>query len=111
MRNSDPLDVLEEGSNLGDVAFSLLGSMLLMHSYMIVSNDSHNCIDDGESLAITMAHLGLLFHLFGVYYNLLYNFMLQEPYDSLGVTYSQSLQVSFGHGTLVGSKFNFEEKS
>ena len=37
--NSDPLNVLEEGSMLGDVAFSLLGSMLLMYSYMIASTN------------------------------------------------------------------------
>ena len=57
-----------------------------------------------------MAHLGLLFHLIGDYYNLLSKLMLQEPYDQIGVTYSQALQVSFVHGTLVGSKFKSEEK-
>ena len=56
-----------------------------------------------------MTDLGLLFHLLGVDYNLLSKLMLQYPYDSLGVTYSQSLQVSFGHGTLVGLKFKSEE--
>ena len=57
-----------------------------------------------------MAHLELLFHLLGDDYNLLSNLMLQEPYDYLGVTYSQALRVFFGHGTLVGSKFNSEEQ-
>ena len=35
--------------------------------------------------------------------------MLQEPYDSLGVTYYQASQVSSGPGTLVGSKFKYGE--
>ena len=99
---NDPLDFLQEGSKLGDVPFPLLGSMLLMYSYMISSTDVQSCKEDGESLAISMTHLGLLFHLLRVDYTHISKLMLQEPYDSLGVTYSQSLQVYFGHGTLVG---------
>ena len=41
---------MEEGSNLGDVAFSLLGSMLLMYSYMIASTDFQSCTEDGGHL-------------------------------------------------------------
>ena len=110
VRKSDPLDVLEEGSKIGDVAFALLGSMLLIYSYMIPSTNFQSCTKDGEALAITMAHLGLLFHLLGDDYNLFSKLMLQERYDSLGVTYSQALLVAFGHGTLVGSKFKSEEQ-
>ena len=84
--------------------------MLLIYSYMIPSTNFQSCTKDGEALAITMAHLGLLFHLLGFDYNLLLNLMLQEPYDLLGVTYSQALQVSFGHGTLVGSKFKSKDQ-
>ena len=36
--------------------------------------------------------------------------MFQYPYDFLGVTYAQALQVSFGHGTLFGSKFKSKEQ-
>ena len=39
VQDIDPLDVLEEGSKLGDVSFTLIGSMLLMYSYMIASTD------------------------------------------------------------------------
>ena len=76
----------------------------------MTSRIASSSFEDVESLAITMVHLGLLFHLLGVDYNLFSKLMLQEPYDSLGVTYSQALQVSFGHGTLVGLNFNSEEK-
>ena len=43
VRKSDPLDVLEEGSKLGYVAFTFLGSMLLMYSYMIESTNFQSC--------------------------------------------------------------------
>ena len=56
-----------------------------------------------------MEHLGILFHLLGDDYNLLSNLMLQDHYDSLGVTNSQELQVSFGHVILFGLRFNYEE--
>ena len=39
VRKSDLLGVLEEGSNIGDVVVTLLGSMPLMYSYMIDSTD------------------------------------------------------------------------
>ena len=39
VKKSDPLDVLEEGSKLGVVAFTLLGSMLLIYSNMISSTN------------------------------------------------------------------------
>ena len=68
VRKSDPLDVLEEGSKIVVVALSLLGSMLLMYSYMIASTDFQSCTKDGESLAITLAHMGLVFIFIGVYY-------------------------------------------
>ena len=103
------MDVLEEGSKLGVVAFALFGSMLLMYSYMIASTTFQSFTEDGEALAITIAHLGLLFYLLGADYNLILKLMLQKPYDSLGVTYSQANQVSFGHGTLFGLKFKFEK--
>ena len=35
--------------------------------------------------------------------------MLQDPYESLGVTNSQSPSVSFRHGILFGSRFKYEE--
>ena len=75
----------------------------------MTSRIASSSFEDGEALSITMAHLGLLFHLLGADYNLLLKLMLQEPYDFLGVTYSQSLQVSFLHGTLVGSKLKLQE--
>ena len=81
-----------------------------MYSSTMTSRIASSSFEDGEALAITMAHLGLLFHLLGVDYNLISKLMLQEPYDSLGVTYYQALQVSFGNGTLVSSKFKSEEK-
>ena len=81
-----------------------------MYSSTMTSRIASSSSEDGEALAVTMAHLVLLFHLLGDDYNLLSNLMLQEPYDSLGVTYSQPLQVSFGHGTLVGSNFKYEEQ-
>ena len=50
-----------------------------------------------------------MMHLLGDYYNLLSNLILRYPYESLGVTYSQALQVSFGHGILFGLRFKYEE--
>ena len=82
-----------------------------MYSYTMTSRIASNSFEYGETLAITMAHLGLLFHLIGTHQNLLSKLMLQEPYVSLGVTYSQALQVSFGHGSLDGLKFKSEEKA
>ena len=41
---------MEEGSNLGDVSFSLLGSMLLMYFYMIASTDFKSCTKYGGHL-------------------------------------------------------------
>ena len=76
----------------------------------MTSRISLSSFEYGEALAITMVYLGLLLQLLGADYNFISKLILQEPYDSLGVTYSQSLQVSFGHGTLVGSKFKFEER-
>ena len=49
-----------------------------------------------------MAHLGLLFHILVADYNLHSKLMLQDPYDSLGVTYSQVFIVSFRNGILCG---------
>ena len=77
---------------------------------MIASTNFQSFTEDGEAFSIIMTHLGLLFHLLGDDYNLFSNLMFQEPYDSLGVTYSQALQVSFGHVTLVGLKFKSEER-
>ena len=55
-------------------------------------------------------------HLVGVDYNLLSKLMLQDPYDLLGVTYSQAFTVSFryrilcdlnsSHGILFGSNYS-----
>ena len=71
---------------------SLLHTLFLpMYSSTMTSIIDSSSFEDGESLTITMAHLGLLFHLVGADYNLLSKFMLQEPYNSLGVTYSQAL--------------------
>ena len=50
-----------------------------------------------------MAHLGILFHILVADYNLHSELMLQDPYDSLGVTYSQAFTVSFKYGILCGS--------
>ena len=50
-----------------------------------------------------------MMHLLGVDYNLHSKLMLQDPYDSLGITYSQELKVSFGNGILFGSRFMYEE--
>ena len=80
-----------------------------MYSSTMTCRNPSSSSEDGEALAMTMAHLRLLFHLLGADYNLLSKLMLQELYDLLGVTYFQALQISFGHGTLVGSKFNSEE--
>ena len=89
---------------------SLLHTLFLpMYSYTITSRIDSSSFEDGESLTITMAHLGLLFHLLGVEHNLLSKLIIQEPYDSLGVTYSQPLQVFFRHDTLVGLKFKTRE--
>ena len=94
------------GSKNGDV-FSTITSRVPSSSY-----------EDGEDFSITMAHLGLLFHILTVDYNLHSKFMFQDPSDSLGVTYSQAFTVSlrhgmcgsnFSHGILFGSKFNYEE--
>ena len=91
-------------------AISLIYTILLpMHSYTMNSIIASSSFEDGEALSITLAHLGLLFHLLGVDYNLLSKLMLQYPYDSLGVTYTQSLQVSFMHGIMFGSRFKSEE--
>ena len=75
-----------------------------MYSYTMNKIIASSSFEDGEVLSITMAHLGLLFHLLGLDYNLLLNFMLQEPYDSFGITYSQPPSVSSGHDILFGSR-------
>ena len=84
-------------------------SFALMYSSTMTSRVPSSSYEDGEAFSITMVHLGLLFHILAVDYNLHLKLMLQDPYDSLGVTYCQSLQVSFGHGILFGSRFNSEE--
>ena len=75
---------------------SLLHTLFPMYSSTMTSRVPSRSYEDGESFAITMAHL------LGVYYNLYSKLMLQDPYDSLGVIYSQAFQVSFDHGILFG---------
>ena len=88
---------------------SFLHTIFPKYSSTITSRVPSNPYEYGEAFAITMAHLGLLFHLLGVDYNLHSKLMLQYPYDSIGVTYSPALQVSFRHDTLFGLRFKFEE--
>ena len=48
---------------------SLLHTLLLpMYSYTMTSRIASSSFEYGEALAITMSHLGLLFHLLGAYY-------------------------------------------
>ena len=89
--------------------FSLLHTIFPMYSSTITSIFPSSSYEDGEAFAITMAHLGLLFHILAADYNLPSKLMLQYPYNSLGVTYSQEFSVSFRHGILFGSKFKSEE--
>ena len=90
---------------------SLIHTLLLpMYSYTMTSRIASSSFEDGESFVIKMEHLGLLFHFLGANYNLISKLMLQDPYYLLGVTYSQALQVSFGHGTPVHSKFKSKWK-
>ena len=64
---------------------SLLQTLLVpMYSSTMTSRNPSSSFEDGETFSITMAHLGLLFHILGVDYNLLSKLMLQEPYYSLG---------------------------
>ena len=74
-----------------------------MYSSTITSRVPSSSYEDGEAFSITMTHLGLLFHILVADYNLHSKLMLQDPYDSLGVTYSQALTVSFKYGILCGS--------
>jgi len=78
------------GSKNGDVS-STITSRVPSTSY-----------EDGEAFAITMAHLGLFFHILATDYNLHSKLILQDSYDSLGVTDSQAIIVSFRHGILCG---------
>ena len=82
---------------------SLLHTLFSMYSLTVTSRVPSNSYGDREAFSIAMAHLGLLFYLLGYYYNLHLKLMLQDPYDSLGVTYSQEFTVSFRHGILCGS--------
>ena len=79
------------GSKNGDV-YSTITSRVPSSSY-----------EYGEAFSITVAHLGLLLHILAADYNLHSKLMLQDPYDSLGVTYSQEFTVSFRYGILCGS--------
>ena len=78
-------------------------------SSTITSRVPSTSYEYGEAFSITMAHLGLLFHILAADYNIYSKLMLQDPYDPLGVTYSQEFSVSFKHGILFGSKFKSEE--
>ena len=80
---------------------SLLHIVFPMYSSTITSRVCSSSYEDGEAFCITMTHLGLLFHILAADYNLHSNLMLHDPYDSLGVTYSQAILVSFRHGILI----------
>ena len=88
---------------------SLLHTIHPIYPSTITSRVPSTSYEDGEAFAITIAHLELLFYLPGADYNLNSKLMLQYPYESLGVTYYQTLQVSFGHGILFGSRFKYEK--
>ena len=88
---------------------SLLHTLFPMYSSTMTSIFPSSSYEDGESFSITMTHLGLLFHILVADYNLHLKLMIQYPYHSLGVTYSQVFLVSFRHGILFGSNFKFEE--
>ena len=88
---------------------SLLHTRFPMYSSTMSSRVPSSSYEDGESCSITMAHSGLLFHLLGADYNLSYNLILQYPYDSLGVTYSQAFSIAFRHGILFCLNFKSEE--
>ena len=84
------------GSKNGEVwisseHISLLHTIFPKYSSTITSKFLSSSYEDGEAFAITMAHLGLLFHIFATHYNLHSKLMLQYPYDMLGVTYSQEI--------------------
>ena len=82
---------------------SLLLTIFSIYSSTITNRVPLSSYEDGEAFSITMAHL------LGADYNLPSKLMLQDPYDSLGVTYSQALQVSFGYGILFGLRFKYKE--
>ena len=102
------------GSKDGEVWMSseyiaLLHTIFPMYSSTITSRVCSSSYEDGESFCITMTHLGLLFRILAADYNLHSKLMLQIPYDSLGVTYSQAFLVSLKHGILLSLKFNSKE--
>ena len=84
-------------------------SLLPMYSYTMTSRIASSSFEYREAFAITMEHLGLLFSILATNYNLHLNLMLPNPYDSLGVTYSQAFSVSFRHVILFGLKFKSKE--
>ena len=88
---------------------SLLHTIFPIYPSTITSRVSSSSYEYGESFVVIMAHFGLLFHILAADYNLPSKLMLQDPYESLWVTYSQAIQVSFGHGILFGSRFKSEE--
>ena len=88
---------------------SLLHTIFPIYSSTITSRVPSSLYEDREAFAITMSHLGLLFHILTADYNLHSKLMLQDPYDSLRVTYSQAFSVSLRNGILFGLKFKSEE--
>ena len=79
---------------------SFLHTIFPKYSSTITSRVPSSSYEYGEAFSITMKHL------LGSDYNLISKLMLQYPYDSLGVTYSQAFLVSFRHGTLCGQNFS-----
>ena len=82
---------------------SLIHTLFPMYSSTMTSRVPSSSYEGGESFAITMMHL------LGAYYNLLSNLILRYPYESLGLTYSQALQLSFGNRILFGTMFKSED--
>ena len=85
---------------------SLLHTIFPMYSSTVTNSVFSSSYEDGEAFAITIAHLGLLFHILVVDYNLHSKLILQDPYESLGVTYSQAFTISFRHCILCGSNYS-----
>ena len=96
------------GSKYGEVwmsseYLSLLHILFPMYSSTMTSRVPSSSFEDGEAFSIIMAHLP------GDNYNLHSQLMLQDPCESIGITYSQALQVSFGHGILFGLRLKSKE--
>ena len=79
--------------SIEDISF--LHIIFPMCSSTITSRVPSTSYEYGEAFSITMAHLGLLFHILAADYNLHSNLMLQDPYESPRFTYSESIYSLF----------------